>query len=377
MKKILLVLMTGLMLQGQAQQYPLYSKGMSTVSYSDPAVSNLQFTANDIATSPDRLPVGVPVKISFVISNNEPLNAVPAGGMQVKITLGSKFQLATGLNQLPRLPLSEYFHWDIVAAPRNSQLIITGELIQDLPARFSNTIDFSMLPMREGSSTITCQVMISNNNPHVILSDIAPGNNYISRTYTNIKASGMKFLQFAAQAHNCAVDMNWLIADADKQAKRFIIETSGDGVNFMPVKTIIASGGSSYSFMLDNVSSKNISVRVKAEVIGGGFVYSKPVLVANVCGGPKMEIILYPNPLTRDAQEITLTAKSGVFNGKYSLKLTDAAGKEISTKDATYNNQTEIKYNTGGITSGNYFITVVSEDGQSVSLPFVKVSGGF
>jgi len=359
----------------QAQQYPLYTRGVSTVSYSDPAVSDLQFlSSSGTVLNSEHMDIGTPFNASFTLSNNDALNAIPAGTCQLMITLGSKFRLAAGddLNLLTRLPMSEYFHWTMNRGQQNAQFIIIGDLYQDLPAKFKEKVVFQLVPFKMGSSNFTAQMMISNhNNDRTTLSDIAPYNNSVNKVYTNAKALGIKFIQFGAIARSCNADLNWLVSDEDNITKRFVVETSGDGVNFVANKNVMATGGSSYSTLLDNLSAKSITLRIKAEDNSGGFVYSAPVVLNNLCSS-KFELSLYPNPAGREVSELTITAKQGIFNGKYSLKLTDVSGKEVKIAAATYNNQSQVKFATGTLPSGSYFLYVTNEEGVAITLPFVK-----
>ena len=165
--------------------------------------------------------------------------------------------------------------------------------------------------------------------------------------------------------------MNWSIFDEDKMAKKFTVETSPDGINYTAVKTILATGAGSYNFLLEGVNAKSVTVRVKVEAQDGSFVYSAAQLVSNLCSGA-FEIGLFPNPVPRDVNEISIIARSGIFNGKYSFKIIDAAGKEIKVMEASYNNQVSVKVATGLLPAGAYLVNVIGENGQQTGLKFVK-----
>lgn len=366
MKKYLLVLMAAAALSAQGQRLS------SKPSYCDPALSSLRFTdAQSASVNMDRLTIGSPVNIEFTLSNNDALNAVPQGTCQVKITLGSKFRLATDLSSM-NLPLRDYINWSIAEAPRGTQQIITGELYRDLPPRFSGQVKFSLMPFMQGGSTTTCQVLVSNhNNDRIILSDMVPGNNYVSASYKNAKPIGLKFTQFDATARGCALELNWAVFDDEKLARKYSIEVSYDGINFQPAKTVLSTGGSSYTLLLEGLNRKEVTVRIKAETVDGDVVYSGNVYKGNLCNG-KFDIGLYPNPVATDVTDVMLQAKAGIFDGKYSIVMTDAMGKEVKRTEATYTNQVQVSFKTGFIASGAYMLTVTGEDGVSVSVRFVK-----
>lgn len=368
MKKLFLVFMTAAAVAANAQP-----NKWQAVSYADPSVSNLSFT--DGANRPvntEMLTIGTPVKMQFTAANTDPLNVIPAGTCQIKITLGTRFRLLTDLSIPDNLPLGNYFRWSVAEGDRAIQYIIVGELVRDLPARFSGLINFTLMPVREGNSTVTCQVLISNhNNPNTILSDMAPSNNFLSKTYTSLKPIGVKFTRFDAKAHGCTLDLNWAIFDEEKLTRRYIIETSDDGISFQTLKTITASALTNYNLLLDGLSKTAMTLRIKAETQSGQFVYSGNVYADNICN-TRFEAGLYPNPVPPEVTEVSISAKAGIFNGKYSIAITDISGKELKRTEVTYVNQLQVKFNTGILKGGTYFISITGEDGQPYTLKMVK-----
>lgn len=368
MKKLFLVFMTAAAIAANAQP-----NKWQAVSYADPALSNLSFA--DGANRPvntDMLTIGIPVKMQFKAANTDALNVIPAGTCQIKITLGSRFRLLTDLSIPDNLPLGNYFRWSVTEGDRAVQYILVGELVRDLPARFSGLVGFTLMPMREGNSTITCQVLISNhNNPNTILSDMAPSNNILSKSYSSLKPIGVKFTRFDAKAHGCTVDLNWAIFDEEKLTRRYIIETSDDGISFQTLKTITASALTNYNLLLEGLSKSSMTLRIKAETQSGQFVYSGNVYTDNICN-TKFEAGLYPNPVPTEISEVSILAKAGIFNGKYSIAITDVSGKELKRTDATYTNQLQVKFNTGILKGGTYFISITGEDGNVSTLKMIK-----
>ena len=368
MKKIFLAILAFAALSASAQ-----NSSRQSVSYADPAISNFQFS-NVIAgaLNADQLLIGTPVRMEFSIANNDAQQLIPAGTCMVKITLGSKFRLVNDLTDVRDLPLSNYFRWSINETSRQEQFIITGELIRDMPARYSGSGAFTVMPYREGGSTATCQLMVTNHGSNTVtLSDMSPNNNFMAKSYSNARPLGIRFTRFDAKAHGCIIDINWAIFDVDKATRTYTVEVSEDGTNFQAVKTIVANGGNEGSYLLDAAGKKSLTIRVKAETPNGQYVYSNTSVVNNICTGG-FEIGLFPNPVPKDVSEVTIQAKSGIFNGKYNIRITDATGKEVRVLNATYDNVVNVKLNTGFITSGSYFVAVTGEDGVTSGLMFVK-----
>jgi Secretion system C-terminal sorting domain len=345
-----------------------------TSSASDPAIENLVISnPTDGFVNTDMLVSGSPVKIQFTVLNNDNDAIVPSGSCRIMLTLGSKFKLGTDLNNLQSLPLSSYFKWMLKQAPDSKQYILFGILYKDLPAKFSGKASFMLVPSKVGSSTVVCQLLVSNEkNPNNTLSDNNPNNNSTSLTYTNVKPLEIKFTQFSAKARSCMLDINWSVFDNAKEAKQFVIETSEDGLTFVPVKTILASGGISYGYLLDKMVNAAVTVRVKAETENGQYLYSEKIYNNNICN-TGFDVSIYPNPVQAEVTEVALQAKAGIFNGKYSIRLTNAAGNELKRIEETLKNQVQFKIKTGILPAGIYFITLIGEDEKPIILKLLKL----
>lgn len=369
MNRIFIILLTTITVSAFAQ-----GNRLKPVSYSDPALSNLQLSdRSGRAVNTNMLKMGSAVKIQFTMANIDDRNEVPAGSCQLKITLGTKFSLETDMLNVQNLPLADYFHWKLMQMPNSKQYVITGELYRDLAPDFSGKVSFILLPDKVGTSTLVCQLMVSNHKNHnTILSDISPSNNYLSMSYTNVKPMNVKFISFDAQPHSCLVDLNWAIYDEDKVIRNYVIETSDNGIAFSPVQTVLSTGRAVYNYLLDRVSNTSLTVRIKAEAENGQYVYSENVFATNICNDA-FDISLYPNPVAPEISEVRLLAKAGIFNGKYSIRIRDVMGKEMKQVEATFNNQVEVKWNTGFLTAGTYFITVTAENGKAITVKLIKL----
>ena len=373
MKKLLLLLLSTAGAVASMAQVTVINDSYQRASYTDPTIENFRLSdADNGAVNTELLDMGRAVKTQFTIENPAALQTIPAGSCKVVLSLGSKFTVATNMNDAAQLPLSQYFKWTAGQAAGSGQVTITGDLYKDLPAKFAGKIAFMLMPKKLGTSTIVCQLQITNDNSAgKVLSDMNPNNNYASLSYTNVKPLERKFIRFSSVARGCLLDLNWAIYDEEKAADKLVIETSTDGTNFTPVQTIPASGGVAYGYMLDQLTASNLTVRIKAAKNNGQYVYSEKITNSNICT-PGFEAAIYPNPVARDATEATVVAKTGIFNGKYSIKITNAGGTEMRRTEATYNNQVQVKVTTGVMAAGMYFITLTCDDGKPVSLKMVK-----
>jgi hypothetical protein len=373
MKKIYFVFLVTILATAvsYAQTYRSYVKSTN----SDPAIENLFISnTNGGLANAGMLDNDKPVKLQFTLTNYSISGIVPAGSCRIMLTLGTKFTMATNLNDIQNLPLSNYFKWMLRQAPDSRQYILFGLLEHDLPAKFSADLSFMLMPSKLGSSTIVSQLLVSNEkNPNNTLSDENPNNNFASVSYTNVKPFDALFLKFSAQPRSCNIDLRWSVQDKNTVVKQFVIETSNDGVAFNSVQTIAAATNTeSYSYLLEKIEKSTITVRIKAESEIGQFLYSENIFVENICN-TGFAISAYPNPMPALVTELTLQAKTGIFNGKYSITLSSANGGEVKRFEETYSNQVQVKLKIGTLPAGIYFITLTGEDKKQSIVKLAKL----
>ena len=317
----------------------------------------------------DLLEVGKLSKLAFKIVNSNMVAAIPVGTCKLKISLGMLCFPADDLQGV-NAPLSDYFHW-IVNRDAINQTVITGELYRDLPADFSGSVVFNFMPGKAGTSTIVCQYFISNHkSPGFILSDPNSSNNIALTSYTNLKLLAASFIDFKASAKGCNIDLTWQVSDEDKLT-HFEVETSPDGTSFTKVSAVQVKGTKSYAVRLEDIKSSNIYVRIKAKANTGQSVYSSAVKVNNICNG-RLELALYPNPVTGDISEVVINTVEGIFNGAYTVRLLNADGKELNKNEVRLINQSQLKYKTGYLIGGSYHLIITGEDSQVHTLKFIK-----
>jgi hypothetical protein len=361
MKKIVTIILTVICFSGFAQRKAVIA---------DLKIENLKFEdMQNTILNPDLLEVGKMAKFTFKIVNTSMTKSIPVGTSKLKISLGMLCFLADDL-QGPNAPLGDYFHWSVYRDAFN-QTVITGELYRDLPANFSGSPLFTFMPSKLGSSTIICQYFISNHkNPEVIFSDPNSTNNIISSSFTNLPQLTAKFIDFKANSKGCNLDLNWQISDEDKLTQ-FDVETSLDGTKFTKVNTVSVKGTKSYFLRLEDVKNSNIHVRIKAQANTGQSLYSSAVNVSNICNG-RLELALYPNPVSSDITEVMITTVEGIFNGTYQVRLLNADGKELNKNEVRLINQGQMKYKTGFLPGGSYHLVITGEDSQAHILKFIK-----
>jgi hypothetical protein len=169
-------------------------------------------------------------------------------------------------------------------------------------------------------------------------------------------------------AGNNNVDLNWSTTTEINSAN-FIIERSYDGRLFTPVSVIPAAGNSTaakYYHSSDHPSSTAvIYYRIKIIDRDGRFTYSN--VIALRC--TNNNITLFPNPAH---DRIELSFQSGLA-GKAAMSLYSSSGAVI--KDLVIpaaEGPNSLRYDVSGLSSGLYYITIRTSDGQLLTKSFIK-----
>ena len=170
-------------------------------------------------------------------------------------------------------------------------------------------------------------------------------------------------LSFTARRNGMVNELAWSTSQ-EINSKEFIIERSNDGVAFMPLGNVNASGNSSvisvYRFT-DTKPIKGINYyRLRSVDIDGEFKLSEIKTVTNT-GDAGFSV--YPNPVN-DILNITVDA---AFPDKGLVTITDISGREIYTAAVNVNTGNNIiNINAGTILAGTYILKLKLSNGVFV-----------
>jgi hypothetical protein len=169
-------------------------------------------------------------------------------------------------------------------------------------------------------------------------------------------------------AGNTDVDLNWSTSTEINSAN-FLIERSYDCRIFTPVSVIPDSGNSSsprYYHASDHpASTAIIYYRLKIIDRDGRFTYSN--VIALRCANNA--ITLFPNP-AHDKIELSFQSTT---TGKAAMSLYSSSG--VVVKDLmipSIAGPNSIRYDVSGLSSGLYYITIHTSDGQMLTKSFIK-----
>jgi len=352
-----------------------HSNGQSVKA--DPAVSQISAKSiTDVPLNAINNNVGITldnvIKISIPIFNKSTVNALPQKSCIVKIGLGSKLVLDPQFN-LSSLSTGTFFNWTTFAA--SGELQIIGDLKADLPPGFADSITINVKSIIQGNSTITTNFLVTNNNPDIVLSDENGANNNSSLGYTIAQGGPLpvNFTKVTAVNKGCAIAVDFY-TEMEIDVSKYEIEISKDGVGFTKTGELAAANLPHYAFnfaITETNKANVLYVRIKSVDKDGSFKYSSTKTVKGFCIN-EMAVTVYPNPANAGSA-ITITARQGLFNGKYTITMNDLAGKQMLIKQLNLLDISQFKVETGNLSAGQYIINIFSqEEGRSTAIKWQK-----
>jgi hypothetical protein len=186
----------------------------------------------------------------------------------------------------------------------------------------------------------------------------------------------VKFLNFTATKDANAALLNWAVENEDANTVSYQVETSVNGADFTPYKTIPAlnngRGSNVYNFTVENLSAIHatgaIYFRIKQTDRDGKYVYSQIRSVR--LEGKGLLVGVYPNPVKNTANvTIDLDANAAV-----SVSILDASGKQLSIQQLQGIKGANItKVDMSKMATGSYSLKVQTTTEVKV-IPVVKAA---
>jgi hypothetical protein len=169
-----------------------------------------------------------------------------------------------------------------------------------------------------------------------------------------------KSIQLMGEQKNGFNYLKWTVPSSNTIVKFELEKKNSSGSFFISQKFDAVQGASFYDFSELAIENSTNLYRLKVFYASGEFDYTNIILLKN--GLNKISSYIYPNP-----------ASSGInihsnINGKYSIIVTNIAGTEISRQ---LTNTTTTYLNTSALSSGIYFITILTQNGEKIASSFV------
>ena len=175
----------------------------------------------------------------------------------------------------------------------------------------------------------------------------------------------VKLLDFKARLKGDNITLDWTTT-FESNSRKFEIERSYDGSNFIKIGTITSAGNSSiarsYSFTDPDIAQENNYFKLKQVDLDNKFEYSKVLLVKNPIRFGKFKVLTNPFVSTVDIEFGKATL------GRVEVKLVDVTGKELYRSVNEGGGQSRMRIDLSGrnISSGIYLLEVKANNERYV-----------
>jgi|GEM_PF-3180418 len=174
---------------------------------------------------------------------------------------------------------------------------------------------------------------------------------------------------FIAVQNKEQVDVSWELAFDDSDVQWYIVEESEDGTNWRELKTLPATGASSYTVTDYYPEDGGNFYRIRAVTTSCGIVTSENAYVNYFTTG---QIKAYPNPAVND---VTLLLSVDDLNNLVSVDLYNELGEVVQSQDL--DSRTGVvrwTFDVSGLAPGQYYFQVENMDQtKNRAVAFVKV----
>lgn len=180
----------------------------------------------------------------------------------------------------------------------------------------------------------------------------------------------LTLLSFTAEKQNENAILKWTVAQ-QINVSYYEVQRSLNAVDFSAIGKVNAINANSndnytYTDALNNINSNTIYYRLRMVDIDGNFTYS-PVKFISSFGIENNLIQVFPNPAT----SYFIIKFGSVVQGNYILAISDAAGKQVMTKQMGIAPNSTFYFHRGSdMAAGTYFISIT---GMKVKQTFTIV----
>jgi hypothetical protein len=181
-------------------------------------------------------------------------------------------------------------------------------------------------------------------------------------TLNGTKVLPLSLTDFDAEAKDNAVQLQWRTG-YEQNTSHFILERSGDGIQFSPLQRIAATGNSTlplnYKAIDQEPLSGTVFYRLKMLDTDGRFSYSK--ILAVKMNALAKKAIIFPNPVSSELH----VQVPAVKKGKCTLQVIDGLGRVLKQQQVQLNNNPlSFTINIQDLQPGVYWLQVQYTDGR-------------
>ncbi len=182
--------------------------------------------------------------------------------------------------------------------------------------------------------------------------------------FKQLRPLPVTFVDVKATKQKDHINVNWKVEN-EINIREYAVEKSANGVNFVKVGTVSASGITEYAHVDESPFAGINFYRIRSMGVAGEVAYSKIVKVSYEA---EPMISIYPNPIKSD-RKATISFKN-VIAGRYTLKLTNNLGQVFMRKVIQHDGVTT-QYDftlSKSVINGNYTLEIIGQDNKKTSL---------
>ncbi len=182
----------------------------------------------------------------------------------------------------------------------------------------------------------------------------------------------VELISFSTRTIGCDVLLDWVTA-VEENFDHFELERSSDGIRFEKVTSAQGSNSLSnqyYQYFDRNALALNY-YRLKMIDFDATFEYSETILVTTDCGQNE-KLIIYPNPISEQEDEVTLKFFS--LSNAVQISIQDIHGKILENKHVMMDsNWKSIQWDIHDLPSGIFFFTIQGNGGKRITQRLVRL----
>ena len=182
--------------------------------------------------------------------------------------------------------------------------------------------------------------------------------------FKQLRPLPVTFVDVKAIKQKEQINVTWKVEN-EINIREYAVEKSANGVNFIKVATVLASGLNEYAHVDESPFAGINFYRIRSVGVIGEISYSKIVKVSYEA---EPMISIYPNPIKSD-RKATISFKN-VTAGRYTLKLTNNLGQVLMRKTIQHDGVTT-QYDftlSKSILNGSYTLEIIGQDNKKTSL---------
>jgi hypothetical protein len=182
--------------------------------------------------------------------------------------------------------------------------------------------------------------------------------------FKQLRPLPVTFVDVKAVRQKEQINVTWKVEN-EINIREYAVEKSTNGVSFIKIGTVLASGLNEYPYVDASPFAGNNFYRIRSVGVTGEVGYSKIVKVSYEA---EPMISIYPNPIKSDRKS-TINFKN-VIAGRYTLKLTNNLGQVLMRKVIQHDGVTT-QYDftlSKSIINGNYTLEIIGENNKKTSL---------